>query len=66
MNQQVDNAIGGYVAAQNVNATRTLGIDEIAVLFGRWNGVERRGVNAPTGEPRPQAERRVREDRGGA
>ena len=63
MNQQVDNAIGGYVAAENKHAARALGRGEIAVLLDRWDGVERRGINAPTGQPRPQAERRVREDR---
>lgn len=63
MNQQVDNAIGGYVAAENKHAARLLGRGEIAVLLDRWDGVERRGINAPTGQPRPQAERRVREDR---
>lgn len=63
MNQQVDNAIGGYVAAENKHAARVLGRGEIAVLLDRWDGVERRGINAPTGQPRPQAERRVREDR---
>ena len=65
MNQQVDNEIGGYVAAENKHAARLLGRDEIAVLLDRWDGVERRGINAPTGQPRPQAERRVREDRKG-
>ena len=65
MNQQVDNAIGGYVAAENIHASRTLGRGELAVLLDRWDGVERRGINAPTGQPRPQAERRVREDRRG-
>ena len=65
MNQQVDNAIGGYVAAENKHAARLLGRGEIAVLLDRWDGVERRGINAPTGQPRPQAERRVREDRKG-
>jgi len=63
MNQQVDNAIGGYVAAENKHAARLLDRGEIAVLLDRWDGVERRGINAPTGQPRPQAERRVREDR---
>lgn len=65
MNQQVDNEIGGYVAAENKHAARLLGRGEIAVLLDRWDGVERRGINAPTGQPRPQAERRVREDRKG-
>lgn len=65
MNQQVDNEIGGYVAAENKHAARALGRGEIAVLLDRWDGVERRGINAPTGQPRPQAERRVREDRRG-
>lgn len=65
MNQQVDNAIGGYVAAENKHALRALDRGEIAVLLDRWDGVERRGINAPTGQPRPQAERRVREDRKG-
>ena len=68
MNQQVDNEIGGYVAAENKHAARALDtwlsfLGEIAVLLDRWDGVERRGINAPTGQPRPQAERRVREDR---
>lgn len=71
MNQQVDNAIGGYVAAENIHASRLLGRGELAVLLDRWDGVERRTAtrrtgNYGTGQPRPQAERRVREDRRGA
>ncbi|MFN7640487.1 MAG: hypothetical protein ACK5PR_01930 [bacterium] len=51
------------VAAENKHAARLLDRGEIAVLLDRWDGVDRRGINAPTGQPRPQAERRVREDR---
>ena len=51
------------VAAENKHAARLLDRGEIAVLLDRWDGVERRGINAPTGQPRPNAERRVREDR---
>jgi hypothetical protein len=47
------------VAAENKHAALLLDCDEIAVLLGRWDGVERRGINTPTGQPRPQAERRV-------
>ena len=73
MNQQVDNEIGGYVAAENKHAARLLGRGEIAVLLDRWNGVERRFHDRRNdqnnvwrlGQPRPQAERRVREDRRG-
>ena len=46
MNQQVDNAIGGYIEAQNIAASR-ITPEEIRMLL------------APLTHPRPKAERRV-------
>lgn len=71
MNETVDNAIGGYVEAENLAAARTLSKGELAVLFGRWDGKERRfhtrrspdSTGWGSGQPRPQSERRVRKDR---
>jgi hypothetical protein len=48
MNQQVDNAIGGYIEAQNIAASR-ITPEEIRMLL------------APLTHPRPKAERRLRD-----